>query len=69
MKIQFNNQEITLPPEWTTDIEYFVKSNCWMLVAWWKGQVWDELHWDYVFVGTKDEGEELLEYIKSGFKS
>jgi len=44
--------------------KYFIKKNCWFLVAWWIGYKWKELHWDYEFVRNREEWEKLLNDLK-----
>lgn len=53
------NRQRYKPDGWMT-AEYFIKKSCWMLVAWWKGYKGNELHGDYEYVGTLEEGKKIL---------
>ena len=44
--------------------KYFIKKNCWFLVAWWIGYKWKEVHWDYKYVRSREEWEKLLNDLK-----
>lgn len=48
------------PEKEITDIQYFIKKKSWTLVAWWKGNLGNELHWDYEYVGSVEKGKEIL---------
>lgn len=67
---RIKHQCIMKPRPGTTDIEYFIKEKYWFLVAGWKwnyvNEEWvTELHWDYVYVGNRRQGEEVLDCLKS----
>ena len=48
------------PEKEITDIQYFIKKKSWTLVAWWKGNLGKELHWDYEYVWSIEQGKEVL---------
>ena len=48
------------PEKEITDIQYFIKKKGWALVAWWKGYLGNELHWDYEYVWSIEKGKEVL---------
>lgn len=62
----FKPEELKRPEIWITDVEWFVKKNHqWWWCAWWKGHLEDELHWDYIFVNSEEEWNQILNFIKS----